>query len=252
MDKIKKNVSITLLTLISLFYTIQSRAQGNDEVALYLWTDVTLNYWINNKSRFGGDAGLRSIVSSKEWKQFYVRPANRFYINPFINVGGAVAFFSTVNKAVGNVAELRLAQEAHLIWPNFMLIDFFHRIRLEERFLFYQKDQLFNETLQNELDVRSRYQLTAESQDFHLFQIIRGIYLRASFEYFLPLNQSAVERFINQTRIVGGYGHRISEKFRYELQYIWGRSRAFKEDGLKTSENIIRLRCYYAWRSNTN
>ncbi len=214
--------------------------QNTTDVDFQTWTDFSLNVHLTNKSRLGGDAGIRGLVSSKDWNQFYIRPTYRYYFNQTVNVSTGAAFFYTVNNTLGNVSEFRLFQEIDLLWPNLTVVTFNNRFRLEERFFFYE-----SQTKTNDWNARGRYELYIESRDFNLLQFLHNIYLLASLEYFLPFNNSATELFINRNRLVLGFGQRISARFRYDLQYIWQKSREFSDEGFKTNENILRLRLHY-------
>jgi hypothetical protein len=66
-------------------------------------------------------------------------------------------------------------------------------------------------------------------------------YLLADWEWFVPLDDPA-ERFANRQRIRAGYGYRPSSKWRYELLYIWSRSRDTTDQNFKTADNIIDVR----------
>ena len=66
-------------------------------------------------------------------------------------------------------------------------------------------------------------------------------YLLADWEWFIPLDDPE-ERFANRQRIRAGLGYRRSFNWRYELLYIWTRSRDTIEDGFSTTENIIDIR----------
>ncbi len=232
---------------ISLFCTAVCVGQNTSKADFQTWTDFTLKLHLSNKSRLGGDAGTRGLVSSKDWNLIYIRPTYHYYFNQTVHTSTGMAFFYTANKVLGNVSEFRLFQEVDLLWPNLTVVTFNNRLRFEERFFFYE-----NQTQMNDWYARGRYELHIESQDFSLFQFLHNIYLLAALEYFLPFNNSAAEVFINRNRLVLGFGHRISNKFRYELQYINQKSREFKDDGLKTTENILRLRLYYEKRRKDN
>ncbi|MCK5371317.1 MAG: hypothetical protein KAQ62_22305, partial [Cyclobacteriaceae bacterium] len=62
---------IILIVIIS--FTIEAHAQ-NDEIDFQTWTDITLTHFFSQKLSLGGDAGLRGIISSKDWNLFYIRP----------------------------------------------------------------------------------------------------------------------------------------------------------------------------------
>ena len=56
------------------------------------------------------------------------------------------------------------------------------------------------------------------------------------------------QRFVNNQRYHAAFGHRINPKVRYEMHYIWQKSRNLSDEGFRTGEHIIRLRVYYLLR----
>jgi len=66
-------------------------------------------------------------------------------------------------------------------------------------------------------------------------------YWLADWEWFLPLDD-AEERFANRQRIRAGVGFRRNFNWRYEVLYIWTRSRDTIESGFSTNENAIDVR----------
>lgn len=66
-------------------------------------------------------------------------------------------------------------------------------------------------------------------------------YLLADWEWFIPLDDPE-ERFANRQRVRTGLGYRRSFNWRYELLYIWTRSRNTIDEELSTTENIIDVR----------
>jgi hypothetical protein len=66
-------------------------------------------------------------------------------------------------------------------------------------------------------------------------------YLLADWEWFIPLDDPT-ERFANRQRIRTGFGYRPDVKWRFELLYIWSRSRDTTDQAFKTSDHIINFR----------
>lgn len=66
-------------------------------------------------------------------------------------------------------------------------------------------------------------------------------YLLADWEWFVPLDDPS-ERFANRQRIRTGFGYRRSFNWRYEVLYLWTRSRNTIDDPFTTTENIIDIR----------
>jgi hypothetical protein len=235
----KKTVSIILFILVSLFKSQISKGQiHNNRVDFQTWTDITLTYFKSQKFSFGGDAGLRGIVSSKDWNLFYIRPAIHYSFTPTFKLSGGVGSFNTFNKTLSNISEIRIFQDAHISWPDIGWVDFYHRLRLEERFFFYQ-------SLENEVSLRGRYLIRARTMNFKFIGQKKMYYIKAMWEAFLPIGESATELFIHNQRWYAALGFQPSNRMRYEIFYIWQKSREFKDDGFSTSENILRIRFFY-------
>ena len=66
-------------------------------------------------------------------------------------------------------------------------------------------------------------------------------YLLADWEWFVPLGEPD-ERFASKQRIRTGLGYRRSFAWRFEVLYIWNRSRNTIDDSFHTSENILNIR----------
>ena len=239
----------TLLLILLTFYLYPdiSKAQS-EEIDFQTWTDFTFTYVIKNRINIGADLGIRGVVSKNEWNQFYFRPTFQFFFNRTIQAAGGIAIFTTVSDVIDNTTEFRIFQEVSVEWPTFEYIYFFHRLRFEQRFFSYQEDTSFGTELLNDFEARARYQLSAESADIHLGNKNRPIYFLAGWELFYAFNEAAVEQFINNQRILGGIGQRLSPSFRYEVQYIFQKSRRYSDEGLKTSEHLLRLRFFLTLR----
>jgi hypothetical protein len=66
-------------------------------------------------------------------------------------------------------------------------------------------------------------------------------YLLADWEWFIPLDNPE-ERFASRQRIRAGLGYRRDVRWRFEVIYMWTRSRDETGEPFTTSENIIDLR----------
>lgn len=233
-----KFLIFSLFIFFNLCFHFTTLKAQQDDVDFQTWTDLTLTYFYNQKLSIGGDVGLRGIVSSREWNQFYIRPTISYVAAPRLKIAGGIGSFNTINKVVSNTYEIRFFQDAHISWPEIVWVDFYHRFRFEERFFFY-------ENLENDWTVRGRYLFRARTIDFKLFSKKKSFYLKAMWELFVPIGESATELFVNNQRYYAALGHRKSDRFRVELFYIWQKSREYSDDGFETSENIMRLRFFY-------
>lgn len=249
-----KNERIAFLSVLFIFlFRIESSHAQSDNIDFQTWSDFTYTYTIKNRTNIGADFGIRGLVSKNEWNQVYFRPTYKYYFNIDVQVAGGVAVFATFSDVIENTTEFRIFQEMTAAWPIYDHIEFFHRLRFEERFFTYEGDSQFNMGLPNDFEVRSRYQLSVETVDFQVGNNENSsIYFLASWELFYPINKAAVERFVNNQRILGGFGHRFNHSFKYEIHYIFQKSRRFSEEGLRTSEHILRLRLFLLHKSESS
>jgi hypothetical protein len=210
------------------------------EVDNQFWFDYTLIVPINNKWSYGGDIGLRGLVSNYDWNQTIIRPVVSYKINDVYGASPGIAWFRTINRYIGNVNEFRMHQDVTARWPDLGFVEFFYRVRVEERFFFFEDDQIANR-----FNLRLRGLIGVESDDIYILEARRPIYFQSIFEGFITPDQNAEELFINQTRFHLAFGHRLSSDFRYELHYIRQGSRLYVDDGIDIGQNIYRLRFFH-------
>lgn len=211
---------------------------NNDPVDVQIWSDITLTYFKTQKFSFGGDVGLRSSIHNQDWSLFYLRPTLHYHFTPIFKLSGGLGAFNTLNKSFGNTYEVRLFQDAQISWPDIGWLDFFHRLRFEQRFFFYSNTE-------NDVFIRGRYLFRARTMNFKLIGKKRGYYIKAMWEAFVPIGDGAAEKFVNNQRWYAALGYQPSDRYRFELFYIWQKSRNLYEDGFHTSENIFRFRIFY-------
>ncbi len=231
----RKRIVVLIILLSSL--ALHTFAQDSTEVDFQTWSDITTIHFFTDKWIYSGDYGVRGVLSGQDWQTLYARPTFRYNITPSLHARAGMALFYTYDQLIKNQLELRFHQEVNLKWPEVPGFIFKHMVRFEERFFFYKE-------LDKEFSARARYRFAIESPDYKLFNIKGPFYGLANIEFFLPLGNQSTERYINNTRIVAGIGQRASQKFRYELHYIFQNSRKFIDDSLKTSEHILRLRLF--------
>ena len=226
--------------LFFIFFVSNLYAQENQ-----LWFNYALSIRPNTSWSYGGDVGVRGLVSNEDWNQVLIRPTVSYRFSQIFGVSGAVAVFHSINDGPDNDnTEFRIHQDFNINWPDINILRLFYRLRVEQRWFTYQL-----EAIPNEFNVRVRYLIGAESADIFLFGSKRPIYFQAILEGFKNLSDDeALEVFVNRTRTHFAFGHRISDKFLYEFHYINQESRRLSGDGFKTTENIFRLRTFHRIR----
>lgn len=202
--------------------------------------NYALSIPINEQLSWGGDIGIRGLGTNRKWNQLLIRPTIKYKFKKPFGIAGAMAWFGTFNNNDNNISEFRIHQDFNAKWPDFGIIEIFYRLRVEERFFFYQND------IPNAFRVRVRALVGIETQDFNWFGRKRPIYFKSILEGFQTLNrEEAIEVFISQTRLHFAFGHRISDHFRYELHYIAQRAKLFSAEGNSVDHNIYRIRLFH-------
>lgn len=203
------------------------------------WMNYAVSVQTKTNWSYGGDIGIRGLFSNYDWNQFLIRPAATYRINSTFSAQGAMALFKTLKNKDNNLAEFRMHQEFNIKWPKWDIVAPFFRLRLEERFFFYQD-------LPNEFNLRLRFLVGATTKDLTFLSEKRPIYFQSILEAFVNIgNEETIETFINQSRMHFAFGHKITASVRYEIHYIWQRSRLFFSDGNQSSQNIIRIRVFH-------
>lgn len=214
------------------------------EIDHQFWMNYALSIPISEQLSWGGDIGVRGVGSNQDWNQILIRPAITYKFKKPFSVAGAMAWFGTFNDRDYNISEFRIHQDFNAKWPDLGFIEFFYRVRIEQRFFFYQN------SIDNAFKVRLRGLIGVETQDLTWFGSKRPIYFQSIYEGFRTLDQDeAIEVFINSTRFHLAFGQRVSKSFRYELHYIAQRSRLFSEDGTRAAQNIYRIRLFQRLKS---
>ncbi len=161
-----------------------------------LWVNYALKVPVNDRLSWGGDVGVRGAFTNLDWHQTLIRPAVNYQFKESASVSGALAWFGTFINESSSINELRFHQELNAKWPDLDVVHFFYRIRVEERFFFYQRD------IPNEFRVRLRGLVGVRTQDLEWFGPKRPIYFESMFEGFKTIkDEEALEILINQARL---------------------------------------------------
>jgi hypothetical protein len=218
-------------------------AQNNKQQSFIdrqLWMDYNYQAPFSDKFSLVGDVGIRGLISNYDWNQVYVRPGVKYQFNPYFGIAGSLAGFFTFNRDVRDLYEFRVTVDALAKWPDLKILNLSYRFRIENRTLILQNDPDVNNNW------RARLLISLNSKKFHVFSQQRAIYFQAQYEPFLNLGHlKGSEVFIKQTRIYAIFGHRISNAFGYDLQYIWQHNRLSAAYDLSINVNMIRIRFYH-------
>ncbi|PQB03695.1 DUF2490 domain-containing protein [Aureitalea marina] len=226
---------MVLFCLLGLAEIEDSQAQTDNQI----WSNFAIKAPLDEKFSIGGDAGIRGLISGREWSQILIRPTATYRAHKLLKVSAGLALFSTFNVNTYNVNEFRLNQDFNLTWPDLGWSKLFFRLRFEERWFYYQ-DRV------NNFSLRGRILGGIQSRDLTFLGEKRPIYLKMMLEGFIPFERDIEEVFVNNFRWYFALGHRLSKDWRYEVHYIRQISKLFDSSGSTTPQNIFRLRVFYS------
>ena len=226
---------------------------------LQLWGNLTLNWAKSARLAYDLDVEPKVLVSApadeSSWHSVDVRPSVDYAWRQWLDFVGETVVghtkqtddvnswevtprggvrFHVFSRAVPTEAAGRPWRKELPPRRRVVLRDL---VRVEARNLFYTGDGTGSSST---VRFRNRLELLVPLNRETLSTA--GVrYLLADWEWFIPLGEPD-ERFAHKQRIRAGLGYRRSFAWRFELLYIWNRSRNTIEDGFTTNDNIIDVR----------
>jgi hypothetical protein len=222
---------------------------------LQLWGNVTLDWMKSERLVYELDFEPKVLLDGSEdepgWHNLDVTPNVEYSPNGWLDLVGESTVGYTKQTDDVNSVELspRVGVRLHL-WSRYT--DALIRkhelsprrrlvvrdlLRVESRNLIYSGAGSGSDS---SVRFRNRLEFLVPLNKQRLTQD-GAAYVLADWEWFVPLNEPE-ERFANRQRIRTGLGYRRSSAWRYEVLYMWTRSRNTLEDGFATSDNIIDVR----------
>jgi hypothetical protein len=222
---------------------------------LQLWGNVTLDWMQSDRLVYELDFEPKILLEQSEgdpgWHNLDVTPNVEFSPNGWLDLVGEATIGYTKQTDDVNSVELspRVGIRLHLLSRYTDAVIRKHELsprrrlvvrdllRVESRNLIYSgagsgsdSSWRFRNRLEFLLPI-NKPRLTEDG----------AAYTLADWEWFVPLNEPK-ERFANRQRIRTGLGYRRSAAWRYEVLYMWTRSRNTLEDGFSTDDNILDVR----------
>ncbi len=238
----------SLLCAASLAAAAPAHAQTN----LQLWTNLTLDWVRDNQLTYEIDFEPKALVEAPpdepSWRGIDVTPAVEYAWKPWLDVGSELVLARTLQTDDLTTWEVtpRVTMRFHL-FNRLEYVLFRERrakrrivvrdlVRVEWRSLLYSDDSPAEHTtrFRNRLEFLYPWNRQNISDD-------RLLYTLTDWEWFVPLDDPS-ERFASRQRIRAGAGYRHNFAWRYELVYMWTRSRDTTDDDFATSDNIIDFR----------
>lgn len=225
-----------------LFFSLVQGVLAQSETQFTTWSDINFTYGFNTSWGTGGDAGVRGVVTNPDWTSLYVRPIFIYRNTDQLNIGFSLGAFQNFYGSAPNLFEFRPAQQVNWTWPEFKSWSLKSRVRFEERYL-VQDQAEGSGSPERRWEFRGRYELKFKSEPFNIGNVIKRSYVLASGEYFFPFNE-ADQLFADQSRLLIGYGHKVGQRWSYELHFFWLRSKSTYQDNFDTDQYVLRLRVF--------
>jgi len=209
-----------------------------DSAEFDTWTDIATIYKFNDQWRYDGDYGIRSLLTSRGFYQYYLRPSARYRAKRWLMLHGGIAYFRTTFDEGDAVNEIRPWVGLRLVGPRPGKFVFSHYFRAEWR-SFYRGDD------ERETSGRARYQLQFTSPRFKIGRA-EGFYALTFVEFFKTFGASLEGFELAQFRFDIGVGKQLTRGFRLELNYLLQKV-TVEDTGLEPNDHILRLRMNYSF-----
>lgn len=225
---------LTVIALVSLAWPARLSAQDDVTTQLWMYYRDTWN-WKAKWEPFG-DAAYKILLPNASWMQFQAFPSLRYLASNTVDLRGGVGLIYTGQDPETNTLEVRPYQGTRLIWPRLKRFEFYHLIRLEERFLF--------QTGANpSASLRLRYKLGTVIPIGNVIEHITG-YNRTSIPVSIELFFDASdikEQFGSKLRISVGFAYVFSAAWSTDINLIIQESRSTETGNFTTSDIILQV-----------
>ena len=248
-------IACTMVVALALALAAPAQAQTN----LQLWGNVTLDWMKSSRLAYELDVEPKVLLAAPEgepgWHNLDLTPSVEYAWKTWLDVIGETAVGYTKQTDDVNSWEVtpRAGARVHLFsrnlptaipgrpfqkeFPPRRRVVLRDLARVESRNLFYTGSGSGSSST---VRFRNRLELLVPL-DRETLSADRVWYLLADWEWFIPLGEPD-ERFANKQRIRAGVGYRRSFAWRFELLYMWTRSRNTIEEGFTTNDHIIDVR----------
>lgn len=234
-------ITSIVLLLIVLVFALPSLVKAQDtRLKFDAWTDIATIYSFSANFRYDGDYGIRHLLSSRNFTQIYLRPSVRYRFEPWLMVHGGFAWFQSFFTNNENYLEMRPWVGLRILWPRIDGWVVSNYLRFEYRISRFENESEWNRQL------RGRFQVQVTSPNFSIGDNEK-FYALAFIEPFQNIDTSGDQFFADRLRINFGFGNRLTNSFRIELNLMLQKGRISTETGsrLNIDDYILRLRMFY-------
>ena len=225
-------VIIAVLLFITSAYA-QTKESNND-----VWLHYFGKNMLTKKLSFSFEATMRYANGFSEKQQYFLRPSVDYQFTK--KFSGSVGFSHYNTYSYGSPAMNKVSIPENHFWiqGNFIhnrgQLKITHRLRDEFRYVGIAKTHSNGEVEINHYDYRNRmrymfllnYPLIKNEDVTKLFALFGD-------EVFMNIGSNAGKTFLNQNRIIGGFGYNFDKNQQIQLSYIhqniWNYTNTFQE-----------------------
>ena len=243
-----KRVLGAALVLLGTAVAPPAAAQTN----LQLWSNMTFDWTKSERLSYSLDFEPKILVAKPDdapgWRNLDVSPSVEYSPKGWLDLNAETTVGVTKQTDHVNTIEVtpRLGVRFHLFsrdkptrilrreLPPRRRIVFRDLVRVEFRNFWYTGEgtgSSSNVRFRNRLEFLEPINKPKLTDD-------GARYVLADWEWYIPLSDPS-ERFNNRQRIRAGVGYRHSFSWRYQLLYMWTRSRDTTAEGFTTSGHIV-------------
>ena len=235
-----KYIKIRLLFLVGIasFLAVNTSLAQVKESNNNIWLHYFGKNMITEKFSFSFEATMRYANGVSEKQQYFIRPSVDYqFTKKFM---GSVGFSHYNTYSYGNPAMNKISIPENHFWiqgtfvHNSGQLKITHRLRDELRYVGIAKAQSNGDLEIDHYDYRNRmrymllfnYPLIKKEDATKLFALFGD-------EVFVNLGSNAGKTFLNQNRLIGGFGYNFDKNHQIQLSYIhqniWNYTNTFQE-----------------------
>lgn len=218
------NFIVNLLVLIGFllpnFSGAQTRTSNND-----VWFHYFGKNKLTEKVSFSFEATMRYANGLSEKQQYFVRPSIDYQFTNFFTGSAGYSHYNTYTYGSPSLNKISIPENHFWIQGTFIhssgKLKFTHRLRDEFRYVGIPAMQSNGDLAIDHYDYRNRmrYMLLF---NYPLIKNVDVTKLFALFgdEVFMNIGSNAGKTFLNQNRLIGGFGYNFDKNHQIQLSYI--------------------------------
>lgn len=218
------NFIVNLLVLIGFllpnFSGAQTKTSNND-----VWFHYFGKNKLTEKVSFSFEATMRYANGLSEKQQYFVRPSIDYQFTNFFTGSAGYSHYNTYTYGSPSLNKISIPENHFWIQGTFIhssgKLKFTHRLRDEFRYVGIPAMQSNGDLAIDHYDYRNRmrYMLLF---NYPLIKNVDVTKLFALFgdEVFMNIGSNAGKTFLNQNRLIGGFGYNFDKNHQIQLSYI--------------------------------